>query len=146
MATGDRNDPYMAFNFWVQLGGLVAGGFSEVSGLQAEIEVESYREGGLNWFVHRLAGPVRASPNLVLKRGLIDVDLLWPWYASVALGKIVPQNGTILLLDSERQPVKGWTFFLAYPVKWIGPQLRAASSTVAVETLELVHHGLIQAF
>jgi hypothetical protein len=35
-----------------------------------------------------------------------------------------------------------WDFMEAYPVKWVGPQLRAESSTVAVETVELVHKGI----
>jgi hypothetical protein len=30
-----------------------------------------------------------------------------------------------------------WNFIQAYPVKWIGPELRVESSTVAFETIEL---------
>ena len=33
---GVRNDPYMSFNFFVEIEGLIAGGFSEVGGLQIE--------------------------------------------------------------------------------------------------------------
>ena len=33
-----RKDPYMAFNFVVEIEGLTVGGFSEVSGLQIETE------------------------------------------------------------------------------------------------------------
>ena len=33
-------NPYTAFNFLVEIQGLVVGGFSEVSGLQAETETE----------------------------------------------------------------------------------------------------------
>lgn len=33
-------------------------------------------------------------------------------------------------------------FFEAYPTKWTGPSLNAATSDVAIETLELVHNGI----
>jgi len=56
---GIRNDPYMAFNFLVEIEGLVVGGFTEVTGLQIETVVETYREGGLNEYEHKLAGPTR---------------------------------------------------------------------------------------
>jgi phage tail-like protein len=35
-----------------------------------------------------------------------------------------------------------WNFAQAYPVKWVGPELKADSSTVAFETIELAHHGI----
>jgi hypothetical protein len=37
MAVGDRKkDPYLSFRFLVEIQGLIVGGFSEVSGLQAD--------------------------------------------------------------------------------------------------------------
>ena len=48
--------PYLTFNFAVEIEGLLVGGFTEVSGLESEIEVEEYREGGVNGFVHKLPG------------------------------------------------------------------------------------------
>ena len=48
MATGDRKDPYLGFNFAVEVDSIVVAGFSEVSGLQSEAEVHEYREGGVN--------------------------------------------------------------------------------------------------
>ena len=67
---GIRNDPYLGFNFLVEIEGLVVGGFSEVTGLQIETVLETYREGGVNEFEHKLAGPTRYPSNLILKRGL----------------------------------------------------------------------------
>ena len=83
MALGSRRDPYLSFNFLVELEGLLVGGFSEVSGLSAEIEIHDYREGGLNDYVHRLAGPVRYPASLVLKRGITDNQALWLWHSDV---------------------------------------------------------------
>jgi len=36
---GVRNDPYMSFNFFVEIEGLIVGAFTEVSGLQVETQV-----------------------------------------------------------------------------------------------------------
>lgn len=139
---GLRNDPYAAFNFFVEIEGLLVGGFSEVSGLQVETETQDYREGGRNGYVHKLPGPVRYSQNLVLKRGLTDVDTLWAWQKDVAKGKIERRNGTIYLLNRQGIPTMWWDFLEAYPVKWSGPQFRADANAVAFETVELVHRGL----
>lgn len=141
MALGVRLDPYLSCNFLVEIEGLVVGGFSEVSGLEVKIEVTTYREGGLNDMVHHLPGPA-SYPNLVLKRGLIDANLLLPWIEAVARGTIERKNGAILLLDNAHQVRMQWIFKGAYPVRWAGPDLRAHAAEVAMETLELAHRGL----
>ena len=142
MGLGGRKDPFLGYNFAVEIEGLVAGGFSEVSGLQTEIEVQEYREGGVNEYIHKRAGPAKYPSNLVLKRGITDVRTLWNWYWDVAQGKIERKNVSVLLMDSAGQEKLRWNFEKAYPVKWVGPDLKGTTSEVAVETLELAHHGL----
>lgn len=139
---GVRNDPYLSFNFFVEIEGLIVGGFSEVSGLQVETQVHDYQEGGQNEYVHRLPGPARYPSNLILKRGLTDIETLWSWHQDVVAGKIERRNGTVYLLDRMGTPAMWWDFKEAYPAKWSGPDLRADSGAVAVETVELVHRGL----
>ena len=139
---GGRRDPYLNYNFAVEIEGLVAGGFSEVSGLQTEIEVQEYREGGVNEFIHKRAGPAKYPSNLILKKGITDVRALWDWYWDVAQGTIERKNVSVLLLDSTGQEKLRWNFEQAYPVKWVGPDLKATSSEVAVEEVELAHCGL----
>ena len=138
---GVRADPYQAFNFLVEIEGVLAGGFSECSGLQVETEFTDYREGGLNDYVHRFAGPTKYPP-LVLKHGLTQIDGLWAWHQDVVQQKITRHNGTIYLLDKKRVPVMWWDFKEALPVKWSGPDLRADSGNVAIESVELTHRGL----
>src|SRR5262249_45696672 len=58
-SAGGRRDPYLGYNFAVEIEGLVAGGFSEVTGLAVEVETQDYREGGVNGFIHKRAGPAR---------------------------------------------------------------------------------------
>ena len=144
MALAVRKDPFLAFNFLVEIQGLVVAGFTEVTGLQVEIEVESYREGGRNEYIHRLAGPALYPSNLVLKRGLTDIEL-WSWHQNAVRGAIERKNGSIVLLDAVGVWLWRWNFVEAYPVKWIGPEFRASAPAVAVETLELVHRGIYRA-
>jgi phage tail-like protein len=137
-----RVDPYLAFSFLVELDGLAAGGFSEVSGLAAELEVLDYREGGVNEYVHRLAGPVRHPSNLTLRRGLTADGDLWDWWSDTASGRVRRRNASILLLAADRSIARRWDVVGAYPVRWSGPDLRAEGALVAIEALELAHRGI----
>jgi phage tail-like protein len=138
---GVRADPYQSFNFMVEIEGILAGGFSECTGLQVETEFFDFREGGLNDYVHRFAGPTKYPP-LVLKHGLTQIDGLWNWHQDVTQGRISRKNGTIYLLDKQRVPAMFWNFKEAFPVKWNGPDFRADSANVAIESVELAHRGL----
>jgi len=142
MAINSRNDPFMGFNFIVEIKGVTVGGFSEVTGLQVEVELQEYREGGLNEYIHKLAGPTRYPSNLILKHGITDKQELWAWHLDVRKGIFTRKNGAIILLNTSGTEVWRWNFVDAYPSRWSGPDLRANASEVAVETLELVHRGL----
>ncbi|MBE9593547.1 MAG: phage tail protein [Proteobacteria bacterium] len=141
MPVAERKDPYLSFRFLVEIQGLIVGGFSEVSGLQAETEIEEIREGGVNDYVHKLP-KITKYPNITLKRGITDSDVLWNWHQDVVNGIIKRKSGFIILLDGEGNEKWRWYFEDAYPVKWLGPDLKADSNTVAVETLELAHNGI----
>jgi phage tail-like protein len=140
-ATGLRLDPFQAFNFWVEIEGILVGGFSECTGLQVETEVETYAEGGLNEYTHQFRGRAKYVP-LVLKRGLTLNDHLWRWHQDVIEGNFERKNGTIYLLNATHVPVVWWNFRKAFPSKWTGPELRANSNEVAFESVELLHQGL----
>ncbi|MEP6501230.1 phage tail protein [Microcoleus vaginatus] len=143
--SGIRFDPYNASNFYLEIEGLITGGFSEVTGLESEIELESYQEGGVNGYSHQFPRRTR-YPNLVLSHGLTLNDTLWTWYQSAAKGNIQLKNVTIILLDGQQIPVMLWNFKNAYPVKWSGPTFNARNANeVAVERLELIHQGVDKA-
>ncbi|WP_284640495.1 phage tail protein [Paenibacillus silviterrae] len=130
-----------AFRFNVEIEGLLVGGFTEVSGLESEIEYEEYAEGGVNGYTHRL--PKRTSyPPIVLKRGITKSNELWDWYAGNAGGRITRKQGSIIMCTVTGEELIRWNFFEAYPVKWSGPELNSTKSEVAVESIEIVHNGL----
>jgi len=45
MVPGKRRDPYVNFNFLVEINGMIEAGFSEVSGLYIETDIFEYKEG-----------------------------------------------------------------------------------------------------
>jgi phage tail-like protein len=145
MQLGERQDPFPNFNFAVEIEGMVHAGFSEVSGLQLEIEVQEYREGGVNQFMHKRAGPAKYPSNLTLKKGITVVRELWDWYWQVTQGNIERRNLSVLLMDSTGEEQRRWNFEQAYPVKWVGPELRASANEAAFESLEFAHKGLSKA-
>lgn len=142
---GARSDPYAGMRFRVQLEGLEVGGFTEVTGLEAVVETTSYREGGENTFEHRLAGPVSYPRNVVLRRGLTDSADFFEWLDQIGLGVVVRRNLTLTLLGPDGEPALLWDCRQAFPVRWSGPDLHATNPVVAIETLELAHHGLSRA-
>ena len=68
---GSYVDPYMSFRFKILIDGIIEGGFTEVSGLQATTQVEDFIEGGVNTYVRKLPKETTFE-NLVLKKGLAD--------------------------------------------------------------------------
>jgi phage tail-like protein len=137
-----RDNPYLNFNFLVDIGVGEELGFSEVEGLSGEIEVIEYREGADRVNTARKLPGLAKYPNVTLKRGITGRTDLFEWWKSVRDGQVQRRNVTITLLDEQRQAVLRWHLRDAFPVKIEGPSLNASSNEVAIETLELAHEGL----
>ena len=141
MPTGARNDPFSAFNFLVEVDGVIAAGFSEVSGLDTETDMIEYRNGDETITVRKLPG-LRKYPNIVLKRGFTNNKLLWDWRKKVMDGKTQRQSGSVVLLNEAREEALRWNFRDGWPSKLQGPALNAKQNEVAIETLEICHEGI----
>ena len=137
-----QNDVHPARRFYVQVEGCDQAVFTEVSGLQVEMQVTDYQEGGNNGFVHRLPGPVKIS-NITLKRGLTTSNDFFKWCMQVASNQVSRRHLSVLMYDTKGEEVVRWNFLNAYPVKWVGPQFTSTSAATAIETLELAHDGLV---
>ena len=99
-----------------------------------------YPEGGQNTFVHRLPTRVKQG-NVTLKRGVIPDNVLYEWFQKSTV-EVVPVTLTITLLNSRNEAVKVWNLINAYPVKWTGGDLNAASTEILTESLEVAHTGM----
>jgi len=117
--------------------------FQSVSGLSVEYEMEEYKEGGENRFVHKLPGRTK-YPNLILKRGLITDSVVTQWcMAAFTLRKFIPADIVVILMNEKGLPMRSWNVAHAIPVKWAISDLNAEKSEILVETLELSYRYFV---
>jgi phage tail-like protein len=142
VVTLDPADAYLPGEQAALVPVVAEGGFQEVTGLGAELEVQAYPEGGANDAVRQL--PVRHSwGRITLKRGLVRDQALWKWYqAGLTQSLGARRSGSIILLTMDGQPSCTWAFRGGLAVKWNGPTFNAMQAEVAVESLEIAHEGL----
>ena len=115
--------------------------FQSVSGLDVQMDTESWKEGGENRFTHNFPGRSSFSSSLTLKRGLIKPKESgvtdWCINAFVHL-KIEPLNlVTVWLLDQDHNALLKWDLHHVWPKSWKMAELNAERSEVLIETLEL---------
>ena len=144
MPTGDRKDPYGAYNFLVEIDGITRAGFRECSGLDSSRDPIEYREGDESLTVRKLPGLVKYS-NITLKWGITDDAELWDWRKKATDGAVERKNGSIILLDDTREEKARWNFREGWPTKWTGPSFNATGTEVAIESLEIAHEGVVKA-
>jgi len=140
----DRYPP-VGFHFKVEflnLDGVKDGDarFQEVSGITSELGIEEVNEGGENRFSHRL--PARAKfGNLILKRGLLKDSRLIKWFRdAIEDFEFKPVDVIVTLLNEEHEPLMGWNFVNAWPVKWVISDFKAQENAIVVETVELAYN------
>lgn len=138
-----RLDPLRGFRFLVEIQGITSGGFTRVKGLSREVKHESYREGGVNEYEHKLITQV-SYPVVVLERGLA-LDDLWAWAQATADGDVTRRTVWVRLQNEAGEKLWAWQIEYALPVKWTASDLDAQNSAVVMESLELAHHGLRKA-
>jgi phage tail-like protein len=154
------NDPILTYRFVLELGFVQVAGFSECTGLSLETKIFEYKEGGRN------ASPLKfpdsgAVGNITLKHGIVpgpNVNTLLAWHLDVMRGEFderqnpnrrkpspdfdIDKRCAIVLQDEAGTEVRRWKLVRAFPSKWIGPEMKAAASDIAIETLELACEGL----
>lgn len=140
MAT-ERNRPYSAFNYLVDLGGGTEGaraGFQEVTGLSIEVTMQEYRAGNDARNAPMKIPGLYSVPDVTLKRGVIGTTDLIEWLDQVRRGEDASRDVTITLLgeDHETQAMT-WLLVGAQPLKYTGPSLNGKGTDVAVDELVL---------
>ncbi len=133
--------PIGKFRYKVEIDGIEAGGFSEVSGFDASIDVMEYREGDMVRTPSKLPGLIKYS-NVTLKQGVTDSMVLYDWITTGVNGAVERKTLTITLLDEEEAAAASWQIINAWPVRYMSPDFNATASEIAIESLELAHEGL----
>jgi phage tail-like protein len=141
MAASDIPDPFMNFNFLVEIQGIIRAGFQQVSGLDATIDVVEFREGGELTTTRKLFGLTKFG-NLQFRKGMTADLTLYNWHRRNVEGATERHNGSVIVLDRTGTEVARWDFRRAWPTKYQGPEFNAQESHVALEHLELAIEGL----
>lgn len=118
--------------------------FQSVSGLNAQIETESIKEGGENNFEH-VVPTRRKYADLVLKRGVVNTkkgSALLDWIKAAFAGmdegrSVKPINLQVVLLNEAHNPLMVWEVIHAWPKSWKYSDLNADKGEILMETLEL---------
>lgn len=140
MTTTTDPEPLATVCFSVNIDGIALGTFTSCDGLGVEVVLEQREEGGNNAFVWQL--PTRLKyPNIKLSRALgKDSSKVAEWFAKVATG-LGAGTGTIVARSADDQAVAHWNLTGVVPVRWTGPSFSLDSPKIAMETIEIAHHG-----
>src|SRR6516164_3519108 len=115
--------------------------FQSVSGLDADMDTETWKEGGENHFEHTLPGRRKFSSPLTLKRGLLlpGKSGLTDWCCDAFTNlKLKPLDlVSVELLDENHKVLAKWDLAHVWPKSWKVAELNAERSEVLIETLEL---------
>jgi len=113
--------------------------FQKVSGLNAEANTDTIREGGQNLYTHRIPTKINYN-NLVLERGIVIGSSLYnEFYNALFSFRFNPAKVLITLLSENSESIAGWLFVNAYPVKWSFADFDADANAVVIETMELAY-------
>lgn len=134
--------PRTKFRFKLEIDGLEAGGFSEVSGFDATIEPIEYREGSMAAETPLKVAGLRKYGNITLKKGYVTGQVLYGWLAKGLTGAVERKTVTVSVLDEAQAVVASWQIISAWPTKYTAPDFNATSNEVAMESLELAHEGM----
>lgn len=134
--------PLPVFHFQVSWGGTNLA-FSEVSGLDVEVEEITYRDGLSKQFVDKkMPGKVKTS-TITCKRGVSKGDNeFFAWWNTISMNTVERRNITISLLNEKHEPTMTWQVLNAWVKKVTGPTLNAAGNEVAIESMEIAHEGM----
>ncbi|HEY1902791.1 MAG TPA: phage tail protein [Terracidiphilus sp.] len=140
--------PFTTFNFLVEISVNISGVspqlcsmcFSDVDGLEMNLEPKTIREGGRNSGPVHMAGAVSYG-QLSLKRGMTANFDLWTWFAAVTS----PGNGglrasaDIVMLAGDQTQQAHFHLTGCLPVKLKAPALNARDGLIAIEEMSIVY-------
>src|SRR5262249_1966755 len=115
--TGEVKDPFLNFNFLIEIDGVARAAFHEASGFDSTTDIIEHREGGENTTLRKLPGQTKFS-NISLRWGGTDDRELYEWHRKAVEGDLERKNGSVVLLNRKGEEVARWNFKRAWPCKY----------------------------
>jgi len=137
-------DPATTVFFHLEVDNLSAGWWNSFEGLGMETAIEQREEGGNNIWVHQLPTRLKFS-NIKLSRPLNeDSNKVAVWFTKFLTKLERTNTATIKAVDGKGKVIAEWNLRGVVPVRWTGPSFSVDAPKMAVETLELAHHGFME--
>lgn len=135
--------PLPRFHFQVDWGGAKIS-FTEVTGLDMQVEVIEYRHSDSKDFNKIKMPGLRKFSNITMKRGKFESDFDYnDWLDAIANERVNGRRDVVIrLLNEKHVPVAAWSAARCFPVKVTAPDLKSDANEIAVETIEIAHEGL----
>jgi phage tail-like protein len=142
-AAAARRDPYRNFRFRLEIDGIAAAGFSEVSIGETVTEAIDYREGNEPNHVRKLPG-LHKFGNVTLKRGMTASMEIFQWHKLILNGATgnARRNVAVIVQDESGADQARFLISNAWPAKYGVGELNGKGNEVLIETLELANEGI----
>ena len=130
----------LSVRYLVSIDDQTLGNFTNVEGLDATIEMETYQEGGNNEMTWQF--PKRMTyGDVTLSRPLgPDTRFVAGWISSIIQG-YAKKNAVIVAMNGLGIPIAQWGLLHVLPKKWTGPSLDPDQPKLLQEKLVIVHEG-----
>lgn len=123
--------------------------FNSCEGLESEVEVVHYEEGG-SMGSGRTARGKQSVGKITFAKGMMGPSKvggppIFQWFLDVCDASKLLQKKMIVVTvtNSEMQPLASWKMLNAWPCRWVGPLLSQEVSELTVEHLSFAHEGII---
>ena len=108
------DDPFVSYQWKIEVAGVTLAHFEEVSGLTVQTEVVKYREGGVNDYEHMLLGQTTYG-NIMLKHGVSANMALFSWKDD-AIERLAPFRR--FLLSQFGSYNQAWHYISRFKTVW----------------------------
>jgi phage tail-like protein len=133
--------PLPKFHFSVEWGGTKIA-FTEVSGLNKDLDVIEHRVGSSPEFFKKKMPGLAKMGNISLKRGVFAGDNeFYQWFNTVAMNTVERRNITISLLNELHQPKVVWKVKDCFIVSLKCSDMKSDANEAAIDTVEIANHG-----
>ncbi|HMG15848.1 MAG TPA: phage tail protein [Saprospiraceae bacterium] len=135
--------PIPRFHFQVDWGGAKIS-FSEVTGLDMQVELIEYRHSDSKDFSKIRMPGLRKFSNITLKRGKFEGDFDYnSWLDEISNERVEGRRDVVIrLLNEKHVPVAAWSATRCFPVKVTAPDLKSDANEISMESIEIAHEGL----
>lgn len=144
-ATGSSSPVISAARFVINIDGVDVATFSELTGINSEVEPVEYISSDQNGnILHTKQFGKTKPPRVTLKRGVDNTTKIWAWHQAVLTGDpTAPKTCALKLQDASGKTMVTYVLDNAWPCKLEIGGLKAGSSEVVTENVELVCDAII---